>query len=200
MSKLMIAAFGDSLTVGFQSPTREEPWYRETPYTDFLMEKMGGKADFVVKGVSGELTEDMLRRYDRDILSIKPDYVVILGGTNDLGWSVEISAIVSNLYYMYTRALNAGIIPVAVSVPSLRGYDPLIAPRVVLNNMIKENAKGLNIPFADYFTASSETPVQRLAIDYSNDGLHLSTKGYELLADVIYDEVFSKITPKHNTI
>ncbi|MBF0517159.1 MAG: hypothetical protein HQK97_08590 [Nitrospirae bacterium] len=60
--------------------------------------------------------------------------------------------------------------------------------------MIKENARGLNIPFADYFSASCETPVQRLAIEYSNDGLHLSTKGYELLAEVIYDEVFSKIT------
>ncbi|MBF0567854.1 MAG: hypothetical protein HQK95_03205 [Nitrospirae bacterium] len=193
MSKLLIAAFGDSLTVGFQSPTREDPRYRETPYADFLMEKMGGKADFVVKGVSGELTEDMLRRYDKDVLSLNPDYVVILGGTNDLGWSVELSAIMSNLYYMYKTALDAGIIPVAVSVPSLRGYDPLIAPRVELNSMIKEAAKGLNIPFADYFTASCETPVQRLAIEYSNDGLHLSTKGYELLADVIYKDVFSKI-------
>ncbi|MBF0555183.1 MAG: hypothetical protein HQK96_11620 [Nitrospirae bacterium] len=193
MSKLMIAAFGDSLTVGFQSPTRDEPWYRETPYTEFLKEKMGGKADFVVSGVSGELTEDMLRRYDRDVVSIKPDYVIILGGTNDLGWSVELGAIMSHLYYMYKTALDAGIIPVAVTVPSLRGYDPLIAPRVELNNMIKENATKLNIPFADYFTASCETPVQRLAIEYSNDGLHLSTKGYELLADVIYNDVFSKI-------
>ncbi|MBF0458511.1 MAG: hypothetical protein HQK99_11535 [Nitrospirae bacterium] len=193
MSKLMIAAFGDSLTVGFQSPTREEPWYRETPYTEFLLEKMGGKADFVVKGVSGELTEDMLRRYDTDVLSLKPDYVIILGGTNDLGWSVELSVIASNLFYMYKTALDTGIIPVAVTVPSLRGYDPLIAPRVVLNNMIKETAAKLNIPFADYFSASCETPVQRLALEYSNDGLHLSTKGYELLADVIYNDVFSKI-------
>jgi lysophospholipase L1-like esterase len=194
MSKLLIAAFGDSLTVGFQSPTMDEPWYRETPYAEFLQEKMGGKADFAVKGISGELTEDMLRRFDRDVLSLKPDYVIILGGTNDLGWSVELSAIMSNLYYMYKTALDAGIIPVAVTVPSLRGYDPLIAPRVALNKMIKENAKGLNIPCADYFTASCETPVQRLALEYSNDGLHLSTKGYKLLADIIYAEVFAKIT------
>jgi lysophospholipase L1-like esterase len=194
MSKLLIAAFGDSLTVGFQSPSMEEPWYLETPYTEFLKEKMGSKADFVVKGVSGELTEDMLRRFDRDVLALKPDYVIILGGTNDLGWSVELSIIMSNLYYMYKTALDAGIIPVAVTVPSLRGYDPLIAPRVTLNKMIKENAKGLNIPIADYFSASCETPVQRLAIEYSNDGLHLSTKGYQLLAEVIYDEVFSKLS------
>ncbi|MCG6552889.1 MAG: GDSL-type esterase/lipase family protein [Candidatus Magnetominusculus sp. LBB02] len=194
MSKLTIVAFGDSLTVGFQSPTMDEPWYQETPYTDFLNAKIGGKAEFILKGISGELTEDMLRRYNADVILHKPDYVIILGGTNDLGWSVELSVIMSNLYYMYKTALDAGIIPVAVSVPSLRGYDPLIAPRVVLNRMIKENAKGLNIPFADYFTASCESPVQRLAPEYSNDGLHLSTEGYELLADVIYNEVFSKIT------
>ncbi|MBF0320521.1 MAG: hypothetical protein HQL01_12035 [Nitrospirae bacterium] len=194
MPKLLIVAFGDSLTVGFQSPTMDEPWYRETPYTEFLKEKMGDKANFIVKGVSGELTEDMLRRFQRDVLALKPDYVIILGGTNDLGWSVELSAIMSNLYYMYKTALEAGIIPVAVTVPSLRGYDPLIAPRVALNKMIKENAKGLNIPIADYFSASCENPVARLALEYSNDGLHLSTKGYKLLAEVLYAEVFSKLS------
>jgi lysophospholipase L1-like esterase len=45
----------------------------------------------------------------------------------------------------------------------------------------------------DLFTASSEPETFRLAQEYSNDGLHLTTEGYRLLADLLYDKVFNKV-------
>ncbi|QWR76922.1 SGNH/GDSL hydrolase family protein [Candidatus Magnetomonas plexicatena] len=191
--KITIMAFGDSLTVGFQSPTYEAPWYVETPYADFLKEKVHFKAEFIVRGISGELTSDMLERFDRDVLEMRPDYVVILGGTNDLGWGVSISEIMENLSTMYQKSKNGSIIPVAVTVPSIRGFDSAIAPRVELNSLIMQRSKGMNFPCIDIFSATSEKDTLALAVQYSNDGLHLSTEGYKMIAELLYDDVFRHI-------
>ena len=193
--ELIIIAFGDSLTVGFQSPTIINPWYRETPYAQFLGEKISYPHQIIVKGISGELTEEMLRRFDRDVTAYNPDYTIILGGSNDLGWGISPVTVKENLTDMYNSALAKDIKPIAVTVPSIRGFDALIAPRQKLNDMIKKETARLNIPCIDMFTASSEKDTFRLAEQYSNDGLHLSTEGYKLLADILYEDYFSHIVP-----
>ncbi|HLC17215.1 MAG TPA: GDSL-type esterase/lipase family protein [Thermodesulfovibrionia bacterium] len=196
MDKLFIITFGDSLTVGYQSPTFLNPWYGETPYADFLNKKMtadGQSVRFLVKGISGELTSDMVSRFHRDVIEHKPDYVVILGGTNDQGWDVPLDEIIKNLTNMYEKALSNAIKPVGVTIPSIRDFDFLIRQRIDLNNQIKSVCNSLNIPCVDLFTASSEPETFRLAQEYSNDGLHLTTEGYSLLADLLYDKVFNKV-------
>lgn len=190
---IVVVAFGDSLTVGYQSPTITDPWYRETPYCDFLKEKLPTGFEFLVKGISGEMTDEMVRRFERDVLSARPDYTVILGGTNDLGWGVSPEEVLENLKTMYRWALAAHVTPVAVTVPSLRGYDPLIAPRQHLNKGILHLAAELAIPSVDLFTATAEPETFRLGSKYCNDGLHLSTEGYLTLALLLYDHVFQGI-------
>ncbi|KJU86897.1 lipolytic protein G-D-S-L [Candidatus Magnetobacterium bavaricum] len=188
--KRLVVAFGDSLTVGYQSPTYERPWYEETPYAEFLSKKLSDRINFITSGISGELTEEMLRRFPSDVISVKPDYVIILGGSNDLGWGMQPTVVMRNLHAMYTMAQKAGIVPIAVTVPSIRGYDTMIKPREILNSMIKKTAGRINIPCVDMFAKSAEPGTLRLAQQYSNDGLHLTTEGYMLLADLLYNEVF----------
>ncbi|MCI4626479.1 MAG: GDSL-type esterase/lipase family protein [Candidatus Magnetoovum sp. WYHC-5] len=192
MEKLLIITFGDSLTVGFQSPTMNT-WYTETPYAGFLSDMLNGKADILVKGINGELTEEMVERFERDVVSLKPHYVTILGGTNDIGWGVNVTKIMQNLFKIYKTAIDAHIKPVAITVPSLRDYDPLIAPRQLINDLIKKKCHELDIPVIDLFRATAEKGTNRLAMQYSNDGLHLSTAGYRLIAELLYNEIFSKI-------
>ena len=196
MDKRLIVAFGDSLTVGYQSPTMLHPWYRETPYADFLsarMNKNGRPVNIIVRGISGELTHEMVSRFHRDAIEHKPDYVIILGGTNDLGWGVPIDEIISNIGSMYEQAISSGIRPVGVTVPSIRDFDFLIPQRLELNNKIKSECESLAISCVDLFTALAEPGAFRLAEEYSNDGLHLTTEGYRLLADLLYDEVFKNV-------
>jgi acyl-CoA thioesterase I len=190
---LRIITFGDSLTVGFQSPTAENPRGAATPYGRFLQKLLGDSAEILVRGVSGELTGEMAMRLGRDVIPLRPDYVVILGGANDVGWGAQPQEIMTNLIAMYERARGAGIQPVAVTIPSIRGADSLIPPRRILGRLILDYCKTLPQPFVDLFTATAEPEMLRLAEEYSNDGLHLTTEGYRLLAELLYRQVFKPV-------
>lgn len=182
---MKIIAFGDSLTVGYQYP--DPP----APYASFLAALLPADTAMAVAGVSGETTSDMLRRFDREILKNRPDRVIILGGTNDLGWGLPADAILKNLILMYRQALAAKIAPVACAVPSILGADEFIPPRLALNRKIEQEAEALQIPFVDFFRATSG-PAGRLLEEYSSDGLHLNTRGYEKMAQAVYETLFKK--------
>ncbi len=186
----LIVCFGDSLTAGFQSPTPQCPVAVETPYGTFLQERLQTRATVLVSGVCGELTSAMAVRFRRDVLDCKPAYAVVLGGTNDLGWNVHPREVMRNLLEMYGQAREAAVLAVAVTVPSLRVCDDHIPRRHVLNAMIREHCAGRRLPCVDLFTATAEPGTARLAERYSNDGLHLATAGYELLATLLYEQVF----------
>ncbi|WP_447972547.1 SGNH/GDSL hydrolase family protein [Nitrospira sp. Kam-Ns4a] len=198
----LIVCFGDSLTAGYQAPTLDCPSVRETPYGVFLRERLAGAARVAVSGVCGEVTADMAARFGADALAAKPAFVIILGGTNDLGWWLAPRDILQNLVAMYEQALAAGTQPIAVTVPSIRiGGEPgtpaeraweqaLIAPREALNRMIAEFCAGRGLACVDLFQATLEPGTRRLARAYSNDGLHLTTDGYRRFADLLYHQVF----------
>jgi lysophospholipase L1-like esterase len=188
---LRIMTFGDSLTVGYQSPTPRNPAGEATPYGRFLQERLGGSAEVLIRGVNGELTGEMAMRLGTDVLPLRPDYVVVLGGTNDLGWGAQPREVMRNLVTIYERVRGSGAQPVAVTIPSILGFDDAIPPRQTLNRLILEYSRAKPQPAVDLFTATAERETLRLAEAYSNDGLHLTTEGYRLLADLLYQEVFS---------
>ncbi len=141
-------------------------------------------------------------RFRRDVLNHTPSYVVILGGTNDLGWMADPAETMRNLLKMYELARVAGIEVVAVTVPSIRlGGAPgdgegeqwlqeHIARRLALNGLISEYCTSKPMACIDLFTATVQPDTLYLAADYSNDGLHLTTEGYRCLATLLYHEVF----------
>lgn len=178
-----IIAFGDSLTVGFQSLNEA------TPYAMHLATLLPPDVTINIAAISGETTADMLWRFDRGVLQVSPDMVIILGGSNDIGWGLSTAVIFNNLQEMYQKALDAGIKPVACAVPSILGADFLIPPRMELNQKIQKEAHHLKIPFVDLFAATAD-PSSRLHKAYSYDGLHLNSKGYEKIAIAIYESVF----------
>ncbi len=116
----MIVCFGDSLTLGFQSPTPENPTGKEMPYGYYLQEWLGDSVEVQVCGVCGELTGEMAIRFGHDVLQQQPSHVVLLGGTNDLGWNAQPAEIMRNLVKMYESARAAQVVPIPVTVPSIR--------------------------------------------------------------------------------
>jgi acyl-CoA thioesterase-1 len=187
---MKIITFGDSLTAGYQTPSGDNPGGKPTPYGLFLPGLIGPSAKVVVSGVNGELTGEMAMRLGRDVIELKPEYVVILGGSNDLGWSAQPTAIMRNLTTMYERCRAQGIAPIGVTVPSIRGFDSLIPARRVLNQLILDYGRTRPQAVVDLFTATAEPETLRLAEPYSNDGLHLTTEGYRILAELVSREIF----------
>jgi len=156
-----------------------------------------------VSGICGELTGEMAVRFRSAVLVHQPTYVVILGGTNDLGWNAVPADIMRNLLTMYELAAAAGIKPVPVTVPSIRAGDDLCSEegrrwfaehldrRHQLNELILRYAESKRLAAFDLFAATVEPETQQLAARYSNDGLHLTTAGYRLVAERLYREVFA---------
>ena len=203
MTSSHIVCFGDSLTAGFQSPAVDNPLGTETPYGRFLQELTGPSVRVSVSGICGELTGEMAMRFRSAVLVHQPTYVVILGGTNDLGWNAIPADIMRNLLKMYELAAAAGIKPVPVTVPSIRAGDDLCSEegrrwfaehldrRHQLNELILRYAESKRLAAFDLFAATVEPETQQLAARYSNDGLHLTTAGYRLVAERLYREVFA---------
>jgi acyl-CoA thioesterase-1 len=182
---MKIITFGDSLTVGYQTPSEANPGGEPTPYGRWVQEMIRPSAEVIVSGVNGELTGEMALRLGRDVIAVQPDVVVILGGSNDLGWNAEPAAIMRNLVTMYERCRAAGITSVAVTVPSIRGADALIPARLALNQFILDYGRARSQSVVDLFTATAEPDTRRLAQAYSNDGLHLTTEGYRVFAELV---------------
>ena len=201
---MTIICFGDSLTAGFQSPTPEHPGGQETPYGRFLQEWLGPSVEIRVSGICGELTSEMAMRFRRDVLQHRPQHVVLLGGTNDLGWNARPDDIMRNLVKMYELARASEIVPVPVTVPSIRvemadagpdgqaWLEQHLERRRVLNGLIRQYAEAKHLTWIDLFAATADPETGQLAAAYSNDGLHMTTDGYRLLARLLYDRIFTR--------
>lgn len=212
-----IVCFGDSLTLGYLSPTRHSPIPEHVPYGVYLQEWIGSRGHVLVHGVCGETTQDMRVRFQAHVLEHLPHVAIILGGTNDLGLGVSPAAMMGNLQFFYEQAQAHGILPVAVTVPSLREdtwpnddadggvptsrlspvIEEAIAQRVAVNQTIKDICRERQIPVVDWFAETCEPHTIALAPEYSNDGLHLTTTGYRKLAEMIWEDVLADLLARH---
>lgn len=198
----LLVCFGDSLTAGYQVQAEPRLPLPDSPYGGFLQEWLGPRGSVSVKGICGETTSDMLTRFSRDVVDVAPSFTVILGGTNDLGWGVTPSTIITNLERLYMLALEANVQPVGVTIPSIRvdGSDVRSLPgwlqshihhRLELNRLITDRCGRHRIPCVDLFQATLDGPSFLLAARFSSDGLHLNTLGYITFARLVWNALFA---------
>jgi len=198
-----ILCFGDSLTAGYQTPGPAHSEAEDTPYGLVLQDCLGSQARVEISGICGEVTGEMVLRFRAAVLDRRPQVVIILGGTNDLGWNADPAEIMRNLMKMYELARAASIIPVPVTVPSIRGDAGMDHPdaaswltghiqrRQRLNALIADYAERKGLRYFDLFAATAEPDSLLLAEPYSNDGLHLTTSGYHLFGRLLYERLFA---------
>src|SRR5262249_9467187 len=78
--------------------------------------------DFVNRGISGQITGQMLGRFKSDILDLHPDAVLILAGTNDLARQISLVAIENNYLMMADLASAYKIKVIFASVLPVSDY------------------------------------------------------------------------------
>ena len=172
-----IVLMGDSIT---------ESWSSYSP--DFF----SNNSCLINKGISGETTSQMLDRFDADVLSLKPEGVIILAGINDIAQNtgyISVSEIFYNVVLMTNLAQKNNINPVLCSVlPANKlAWRPEIKPAelvVELNQKIKNYCKESNIVYLDYFS-SMVGKKKELRPELTSDGVHPNKQGYIIMEELL---------------
>ena len=128
-------------------------------------------------GVGGDTTDDVLLRLDA-VVEARPDEVMLLIGTNDLGTRQSVEHLVRNIQTMLvslrrdlpgTRMLVQSILP--------RGRE--FADRIQEANIhLRQFAATIRAQYLDLWPAFAE-PDGEINPAYSDDRLHLNDAGYE---------------------
>lgn len=157
------------------------------------------------RGISGDSIHIMNRRFEADVLQLKPRVCVILGGINNT-WCLdpfvgedgsvpsekvkEVYDLVENSYIEILKAASAvGQKMVVCSVLPVR--EPIqfadIRNKVVLglNKIIKRLCDEYQTPYIDYHSRLVCDDGMTLREGLSDDGLHPHFKGYIEMADVL---------------
>lgn len=158
---------------------------------------------YIDKGVSGETTQQMLGRYQKDVLDQNPQVVVIMGGTNDLAQGVSKETILQNLASMAEQASAAKIKVVLCSItPCNQTYSKLNPKEkgthiVELNGKIKEYAAQKGFTYCNYYPALADTDGYSLKLEYSlYDRLHPNPDAYTVMEGIIKPVVQSLLVDK----
>lgn len=186
-ASVTIVALGDSTTAGtpgFHSPLEEPPNGRgdETSQYSYWLTKSHPDWTVLNRGVNGERSDQILARFDRDVIQTKPAAVVIIAGVNDVYQGRPVGHVITQLKAMYTRAADARIPIIAGSiVPYNTATSEQNARMRQINDWIRRQP---DITFADTRSAVAASDNPDLLFE-SPDGLHPSAAGYRRMAEAI---------------
>jgi lysophospholipase L1-like esterase len=183
-----IVALGDSTTAGtpaFRSPIEAPPTGAGDAHSQYAYWLMQEHPDWSVlnRGVNGERTDDIAARFDRDVLSVHPRIVIILGGVNDVYQGLPAEHATRQLRAMYDRAIAAGIAVIAASIipynSATRGQN--VEMHDINAWIAAQAAKDPRITFVDT-RAAVAAPGNPDRLSGSPDGLHPDVNGYRAMA------------------
>jgi lysophospholipase L1-like esterase len=148
---------------------------------------------YVNRGIGGQTTSQMLVRFYRDVVNLKPAAVIVLAGTNDISRNTgpqTIEMIQDNLQAITELAKVHGIKVILCSLLPVSDYTKAKqterrppADILKLNAWLRDYAAKVNAIHADYYAALADDKGM-LRQGFSDDGLHPNAKGYELMAPI----------------
>ena len=152
------------------------------------------------RGISGQTTPQMVLRFPQDVISLKPEVVIILAGINDIAENtgpISNEGILENIIAMseLAKANNIKVILCSVLPANRFNWNPKISPanRVIeLNKMIQSFADKNKIIYVDYFSqmVDDENGLQK---QYGEDGVHPNKEGY-LVMKLIVNEAIERLS------
>ena len=177
--QLRVVLLGDSITEIW--PDRHPSFFEETGY--------------IGRGISGQVSAQMLVRFRQDVIGLHPAVVVINAGTNDVAENqgpYNEDFTFGNIVSMTELAQANGIAVVLTSVlpaaafrwrPAITDAAEKIA---ALNARIRAYAEKQGIPYVDYYSSLVvEDSSRALNPAYSNDGVHPVADGYVVMEPLV---------------
>jgi len=179
MKKEKIVCIGDSITEGYQI-AKDSCWpsllNSESAY------------EIINSGICGDTTAGMLARFHEMVIVHQPNYVIIMGGANDIWFNIPDSQIIANILAM-TRLARHHQIQSIIGIPT-----PYYLPDVEEGEHFFMDLKGMHQRLCEYtqtlrrFAIDDDQPL----IDFSHqmsvnlfleDGLHPNEAGHRVMAN-----------------
>lgn len=151
------------------------------------------KNNYIGRGIGGQTSPQLLLRFRKDVIELKPSIVIINIGTNDIAENTGKylpQYTLDNIISMVDIAKANNIKVILSSVLPVGEYpwrkDIVNASQIVdsLNAAIRYYAVENEIPYADY-NAKMRDANGALISDLGHDGVHPVEKGYQVMESVV---------------
>ena len=189
---------GDSLT---QAPELDKNYTWSALVENKLNLRM------INSGIGGDTSGGLLARFYHDVVRHRPDIVVILGGTNDLWWDLDVNQIQANIFAMACQAQFHRITPiVGLPLPLLMenirqqemmapvaGWPQCVRKLSELVAALTASAKASDIAYLDFYHPFLDQKGAPRAEYFLEDGLHPNKGGHLLMAEkavALFRELF----------
>lgn len=151
--------------------------------------------NYIGRGISGQTTPQMLLRFRRDVLDLRPKVVVILAGINDIAQNTgftPLHIIAENIMTMADLAMQYDMQVILCSVlpakdfPWRPGLEP-VNKVIELNTMIAKYAETNGLMYVDYHSAMKDENNGLKVPEYTtaNDLVHPNEAGYIMMESMI---------------
>ena len=205
MTRTTIVAMGDSTTAGtpgWKSRVEAPPTGSGDQTSQYAYWLMQAEPEWEVinQGVNGERSDQILARFDRDVIAHRPAAVVIIAGVNDVYQGRPVTHVVDQLRSMFEKARRSGIPVIAGTIIPFNTATPDQNARMhEINAWIRTTADtDPAIEFVDTrAAAAADGNLDRLF--ESPDELHPSAAGYRRMAEAIHS-VLHGVLKRHRGI
>lgn len=190
---MKLVCIGDSLTYGYGVPSK-------SCWVELL--KIHFNIEVINKGINGDTTSGILTRSYRDVIEERPDYVIIMAGTNDMLMNRPMEFVKDNMKLLIKEAQENNIVPITALQPPVAAglakiywdaevnYEKVNFNLLDYINWLKAYSKENNIDFVDFYDRFlNENDFSSL---YS-DGIHPNVAGHKLMSDTIAELLSKKI-------
>ena len=150
---------------------------------------------YINRGIGGQVTPQMVVRFQADVIALKPAVVVILGGVNDIHGVLQVETdaqIIANYKAMADMTVANGIRPVFTLITPVNNYTPNAA------TMLEDRNPGRVAWLNAWLSGFCQThgyglidygPLLRddkglLKAEYTSDGIHPNDEAYAVMAPV----------------
>lgn len=203
-NELHFVCLGDSLTAGNPGFSGYGTWSGNIEsWFGYWLDKLTQEtfpnitAEFLNYGVGGDVVQQMVTRFNRDVRTQLDEfeYILVMGGNNDVVWRgktprqclQDLELLFAQIQHAKAQVIALEILPVTMK----HGFSWTKRKHV---RYIKETNQGIHdlgvkmkIPVVNLYDALADESNNCLAKPYDcGDGEHLSVAGYRKVGEVIF--------------
>lgn len=162
-SSTKILAFGDSLTYGYGAS-------KDHSYPSQLAKLLN--VEVINEGVSGEVSEEGLKRFIKTFNKVNPNILILCHGGNDILRKYDLKKTKENIKHMINFAKDKHSRVILIGVPNWNNFFGISTEKIYY-----ELAEELDIELEDKI-------LKKIMYDNTlkSDQIHPNDKGYEIMA------------------